>query len=66
MNSLRIIDACTEGTLCGHEPHSRPGWHAAYPGHVPDDYLRDVITEDHWIPFSGRTTPPGGAGAAAL
>ena len=20
-------------------------------GHVPDDYLRDVITEDHWIPF---------------
>lgn len=27
------------------------GWRAAYPGFVPDDYLRDVCTDDHWIEF---------------
>ena len=63
MNSLRIIDACTEEHFAAMSRIHARGWHAAYPGHVPDDYLRDVITEDHWIPFSGRTTPPGGAGA---
>ena len=30
--------------------HAR-GWHSAYPGHVPEDYLREVITEDHWVPY---------------
>ena len=51
MNSLRIIDACTEEHFAAMSRIHARGWHAAYPGHVPDDYLRDVITEDHWIPF---------------
>ena len=65
MNSLRIIDACTEEHFAAMSRIHARGWHAAYPGHVPDDYLRDVITEDHWIPFfredyatgRGRSTP---------
>ena len=51
MNSLRIIDACTEKHFAAMSRIHARGWHAAYSGHVPDDYLRDVITEDHWIPF---------------
>lgn len=51
MNSLLIIDACTEEHFAAMSRIHARGWHAAYPGHVPDDYLRDVITEDHWIPF---------------
>ena len=55
MNSLRIIDACTEEHFAAMSRIHARGWHAAYPGHVPDDYLRDVITEDHWIPFCSAT-----------
>ena len=27
------------------------GWRTAYRGAVPDDYLREVITEEHWVPY---------------
>ena len=67
MNSLRIIDACTEEHFAAMSRIHARGWHAAYPGHVPDDYLRDVITEDHWIPFFREDYATGAVpGAAAL
>lgn len=51
MPELRFADACTEAHFAAMSAiHSR-GWRAAYPGYVPDDYLRDVTTEEHWIPF---------------
>ena len=49
--ALSFVDACTEEHFAAMSRIHARGWHAAYPGHVPDDYLRDVITEDHWIPF---------------
>ena len=51
MSELRFVDACTEEHFAAMSGIHCRGWRAAYPGHVPDDYLRDVITEDHWIPY---------------
>ena len=49
--SLRFVDAaCEEHFAAMSAIHCR-GWRAAYPGFVPEDYLREVITEEHWVPF---------------
>ena len=66
MNSLRIIDACTEEHFAAMSRIHARGWHAAYPGHVPDDYLRDVITEDLDSLFPGGLRHRAVPGAAAL
>lgn len=51
MNKLSFVDACTQAHFeTMSYIHSR-GWRATYPGHVPDDYLRDVATEARWIPL---------------
>lgn len=51
MPERRFVDACTEEHFAAMSAIHCRGWRAAYPGYVPDDYLREVITEDHWIPF---------------
>ena len=51
MPELRFVDAATEAHFAAMSAIHCRGWRAAYPGFVPDDYLRDVTTEDHWLPF---------------
>ena len=48
---LRFVDACSEVHFAAMSAIHCRGWRAAYPGFVPEDYLRGVITEEHWIPF---------------
>ncbi|MEQ2455595.1 GNAT family N-acetyltransferase [Flavonifractor hominis] len=48
---LRFVDACTEEHFSAMSAIHCHGWRTTYRGFVPDDYLRDVTTEDHWIPF---------------
>lgn len=49
MNSVYFV-AATQPTQFAamSRIHSR-GWRSTYPGYVPADYLRDVVTEEHWI-----------------
>ena len=51
MPDLHFVDAATEAHFAAMSAIHCRGWRAAYPGFVPDDYLRDVITEERWIPF---------------
>lgn len=51
MSDLRLVDACTDEHFAAMSAIHCRGWRKAYPGFVPDDYLRDVTTEEHWIPF---------------
>lgn len=51
MPDLHFMDAATEAHFAAMSAIHCRGWRAAYPGFVPDDYLRDVTTEDHWLPF---------------
>ena len=51
MSELRFVDACTEEHFIAMSAIHCRGWRTTYPGFVPDDYLRNVITEDHWVPF---------------
>ena len=48
---LRFVDASTEEHFAAMSAIHCRGWRSTYPGYVPDDHLREVITEDHWIPF---------------
>ena len=51
MPELRFVDACTEAHFSAMSAIHCRGWRAAYAGDVPEDYLREVITEERWIPF---------------
>ena len=51
VEKLRFVEASTEAHFRAMSAIHARGWHAAYPGHVPEDYLREVITEDHWVPY---------------
>ena len=51
MDELHFVDACTEEHFRAMSAIHARGWHDTYPGYVPEDYLRDVITEDHWVPI---------------
>lgn len=46
-----FVDACTEEHFAAMSAIHCRGWRATYPGYVPDDYLQEVITEDHWVLF---------------
>ena len=48
---LRFVDASTEEHFAAMSAIHCRGWRSAYPGYVPDDYLQEVTTEEHWIPF---------------
>ena len=48
---LCFVDASTEAHFAAMSAIHCRGWRAAYPGYVPDDYLQEVTTEEHWIPF---------------
>ncbi|HIY22137.1 MAG TPA: GNAT family N-acetyltransferase [Candidatus Flavonifractor merdigallinarum] len=49
MAELRLVEATTpEHFRTMSAIHAR-GWRKTYPGYVPDDYMRDVITDDHWV-----------------
>ena len=50
-DSLCFVDACSEAHFAAMSAIHCRGWRAAYPGFVPEDYLSEVITEEHWIPF---------------
>ena len=51
MPELRFVDACTEAHFAAMSAIHCRGWRAAYPGYVPDDYLKEVVTEERWVPF---------------
>ncbi len=48
---LRFVDASREEHFAAMSAIHCRGWRSAYSGFVPEDYLREVTTEDHWIPF---------------
>lgn len=56
---LRFEDARSERAFRAMSAIHARGWHRTYPGYVPDDYLRDVITDDHWVPFFREITETG-------
>ena len=45
---LKLAEACREEQFAAMSRIHSLGWRDTYPGYVPDDYLRDVCTEDHW------------------
>lgn len=51
MEELRFVDACEEAHFAAMSAIHCRGWHKTYPGYVPEDYLREAITPDHWIPL---------------
>ena len=51
MPELWFVDACTEAHFAAMSAIHCRGWRAAYPGYVPDDYLKEVVTEERWVPF---------------
>ena len=50
MSALIREAATPEEFLAGSTLIAR-GWKRAYPGFVPDDYLEEVCTDDHWVDF---------------
>ena len=51
MPELCLVEASTEAHFAAMSAIHCRGWRATYRGAVPDDYLREVITEDHWVPY---------------
>lgn len=51
MEELRFVEASTEEDLRAMSAIHARGWHKTYPGYVPEDYLREVITEERWVPL---------------
>ena len=51
MPELRFVDASAEDHFPAMSAIHCRGWRATYPGYVPDDYLREVVTEERWVPF---------------
>lgn len=49
MEELRFVEASTEDQFRAMSAIHARGWRKTYPGFVPDDYMRDVITDDHWV-----------------
>lgn len=48
-DSLRFVDACTREHFAAMSRIHALGWHAAYVGHVPADYLEREITDQRWV-----------------
>lgn len=49
--ALHFEDAAEERQFAAMSRIHALGWHTTYMGAVPADYLDEVITEDHWVPF---------------
>lgn len=51
MENIHFENACTEEHFRAMSAIHARGWRTTYPGYVPDDYLQEVITDDHWVSF---------------
>jgi ribosomal protein S18 acetylase RimI-like enzyme len=51
MSSLRFVDAAAPEHFTAMSLIHALGWRTTYRGFVPDDYMANVITDDHWIPY---------------
>lgn len=65
-DGLRFVTACTDAHFAAMSHIMALGWHDTYPGHVPDDYLREVITPDHWTAELRADFQTGRAGGLLL
>lgn len=59
MNGLRLADAVTPEHFTDMSLLHALGWHSAYPDAVPADYLAEVITDDHWVPYFSENCQAG-------
>lgn len=50
MESLRIVEACTEEQFRDMSLLHALGWRAAYRGYIPDSFLSSEITDGRWVP----------------
>lgn len=50
MNSLRFVDAAAPEHFITMSLIHALGWRTTYHGLVPDDYMTNVVTDDHWVP----------------
>ena len=46
---LRFVIASTQAHYGAMSEIMALGWHDTYPGYVPEEYLRTVITPGHWV-----------------
>lgn len=51
MAELHLVEARTLEHFQAMSAIHAKGWHATYPGYVPEDYLQTVITPDRWVPL---------------
>lgn len=51
MEPLRLIDATTHAHFSAMSRIHALGWRTTYVGHVPGDYMAQVITDDRWTDF---------------
>ena len=59
--ALRFEDASTQAHFAAMSAIHCRGWHSTYPGHVPDDYLREEVTEERWVPVFRAGYETGGS-----
>lgn len=49
--TLHFVDACTEAHFSAMSHIHAMGWHAAYQGAVPAEYLVREVTDERWTPI---------------